>query len=244
MYFLPLILDALCIVHVIKTGRDRIWIYAIMFIPMFGAAAYVLVEMLPGLLRGYHGQRLTAKAIRTIDPHKDLRRAVMDLELTDTVQNRLRVADANMALNRYQEAARLYAQSATGLHAEDTALLMGMARANFALMNHAEALAALDRLQAAHPGFQSHEAHLIYAASLEGLGRDSEARDEYERLVAYHPGEEARCRYAQLLDRMGETDKARACYEDILKHARHGTSQYRKAQARWVAVARQKMGAG
>jgi hypothetical protein len=118
-----------------------------------------------------------------------------------------------------------------------TPLLMGAARARFGLADFAGALAALDRLQAAHPGLASSEAHLIYARSLEGLGRDEEAAAEYRGLVGYAPGEEARCRYGQLLQRLGDTAGARRQFEEVVKNSRLGTARYRREQQAWVEIA-------
>ena len=48
-YSLVLVLQAVCVLHVLKTGRDFKWIYLIMFIPVVGAVIYFAVEMYPAL---------------------------------------------------------------------------------------------------------------------------------------------------------------------------------------------------
>ncbi len=63
----------------------------------------------------------------------------------------------------------------------------------------AGAQAALDTLRETNPDFNSPDAHLTYAQALEAQGKDAEAAEEYEELVKYYPGEEARFRYAMLL---------------------------------------------
>ena len=49
---IPLILDVILIVHVFRTGRERFWVFIIVFIPLAGCIAYVIVESLPGLIHG------------------------------------------------------------------------------------------------------------------------------------------------------------------------------------------------
>jgi hypothetical protein len=92
-------------------------------------------------------------------------------------------------------------------------------------------------LRAAHPAFQSGEAHLIYARSLEGLGREEEAEAEYAELVGYAPGEEVRCRYGQLLARRGKSAEARSFFAQILKYAAQGSRRYRRDQQAWIETA-------
>ena len=45
--FLSILVQAGLIVHVIKTGRNMLWIWAIALLPLVGSLAYVAVEVLP-----------------------------------------------------------------------------------------------------------------------------------------------------------------------------------------------------
>jgi len=130
------------------------------------------------------------------------------------------------------------------VHHDDTALLMGLARARLGMQDHAGAVDALDRLRHAHPNFESSEAHLIYARSLEGLGRDEEAESEYAQLVSYAAGEEVRCRYGQLLMRRGKSAEARKIFAQVLKYAAQGSSRYRRDQQVWIQTAERALGQG
>lgn len=81
----------------------------------------------------------------------------------------------------------------------------------------------------------------MYARALEALGRDGEAADEYRALVTHYPGEEARCRYALLLERGGNRCAAAALFAEILKRHRRAPRHYRQAQAEWVETARNRV---
>ncbi len=235
-------LDAICLVHIIRTGRDRIWAYVVIMLPVMGALIYLCVEILPSLVRGHGSRRLASAAVQRIDPERNLRRSQRNLEMADTVENRLRIADHSLELGRYEEALQQYEAAATGIHADDTAVLMGIARAANILERPERALAALDQLKAANPGFQSNEAHLIYASSLEALGRDEEAIAEYRVLAPQAPGEEARYRYARLLEKLGHVEEAKALYDEILQRAGRATGRYRREQSRWIGLARERKG--
>ena len=49
---LLLLIQAALIVHVIKTGRNQLWIWAIFLLPGIGALAYLVAEILPELFGG------------------------------------------------------------------------------------------------------------------------------------------------------------------------------------------------
>ena len=54
---LPYIIQALLIVHVIKTGRNQLWIWVLLFVPVGGGLAYLAVEIIPELFRSRTAQR-------------------------------------------------------------------------------------------------------------------------------------------------------------------------------------------
>ena len=237
IYVVTLLLMVACVVHIMRTGRERFWVYIIIFLPLIGMLAYLVAEVLPELLGSRTAHRLNRKAASVLDPGRGLRTRQAELERTDTAENRRLLAEEYIARGECAAAAKLYEAALVGVHADDTALLMGLARARVRLQDYAGALGALDRLRAAHPSFQSSEAHLIYARSLEGLGRDEEAESEYSALVGYAAGEEVRCRYGQLLMRRGKSAEARAIFAQVLKYAAQSSRRYRRDQQIWIDAA-------
>ena len=51
-YLLPIAIMLAAVVHIIKTGRNFIWVYVVIFIPLFGALAYFVlpVDGVPDIL--------------------------------------------------------------------------------------------------------------------------------------------------------------------------------------------------
>jgi hypothetical protein len=136
---------------------------------------------------------------------------------------------------------RLYREAMVGVHQDDPALMQGLARAQFAAGQFTAALLTLDQLQAAHPRYQSAEAHLLYARCLEGEGRRDEALAEYARLVGYYPGPEAKCRYALLLQAAGRGEQARPIFQEVVKSAERSGPAFMRAQREWVDLARRNL---
>src|SRR5579864_6850580 len=236
-YLLIPLLQILCVVHVVRTGRNYMWIYLLLFLPGLGTIAYAIVEILPGWFGSRTARGLQSAAVSTLDPGRDIRRRRQALEEADTVDNRRLLAESLVAAGQYQEAIELYQKSLTGIHADDPGMLLGMARAAYGLGQYDAALTAVRHLGETNPHYQPTEAQLMHARALEALGRDDEAAHEYAELVTHAPGEEVRCRYALLLQRRGNPDAAKALFTDILTRSRRAPSHYRRRERQWIEVA-------
>jgi hypothetical protein len=227
-----------CVVHMIRTNNVFPWIYVVVFLPSVGPLIYFFMMIVPGLFRSRTAQKLQRGAARAIDPNKDYRAAMREVEMVGSADAKRAFAEQLMQRGQYSDAIEMYRNALQGQFASDTALLLGLARAQFMNGDGAGAQATLDAIQAADPKFQSEDAHLLYARALELQGKDEEAADEYRRLIPYFAGEEARTRYAQLLAHMGRMDEARAMFTQVAKNLDGATSRYRSAQKEWGAIAR------
>src|SRR5258708_8787692 len=80
IFILTLALQAALIVHVIRTGRNNLWIWAIALLPAAGSLAYIAVEILPEIFGGRTARRTRAGMQRIIDPNRDFRQAAAEGE--------------------------------------------------------------------------------------------------------------------------------------------------------------------
>jgi len=238
LYLLIPLLQIICVVHVVRTGRSFLWIYVLLFLPGLGVAAYVVVEILPGWLGTRTARKFGSSAVGALDPGRELRRRRQALEEADTVDNRRLLAEALVAAGQHEEAMELYRGILTGIHADDPGMLLGMARAAYGLKQYDLTLETLRMLAETNPRYQPVEARLLRAIALEGLGRDDEAAADYAQLVPLAPGEEVRCRYALLLQRHGDRDAAKALFDEILTRSRRSPRHYRRQEQEWIDVAR------
>lgn len=226
-----------CVVHLVKTGRNPLWLTALIFLPMVGAIAYFIVEILPGLQGNRHVRTAHAKASAALDPERELRKARAALELTDTVANRVRLGDACADLKRWSEAEAAY-REALAKAADDAGTQAKLARTIFEQGHAGEALAMLDALELPAGQSERDRQAMLRARMLEHLGRNEEALAIYADVVTRLPGEEARCRYAALLLAEGWENKARTQLEEIEVRAKRLDRQQRAAEGemyRWAA---------
>jgi hypothetical protein len=94
----------------------------------------------------------------------------------------------------------------------------------------------LARLAKAHPKFRRDEVEL-----LEALGDTDHALSIFERLRTTHVGFEAKCRYGELLMRLGRTAEARELFTVIVQNARRSALE---TEQEWVKLARRGLETG
>ncbi len=229
-----IVLQALLIIHVIKTGRNQIWIWVLALLSFAGVLAYVAVELVPDLLRSRTAQRTARGMKKALDPEADLRRLEHEARLTGNVASRQRYADELVQHGRNGEAVAVYRQALTGLYEHDPGLMLGLARAQFAQGDPAAARATLDELMRHNPDFRSPDALLLHARALEGEGNIEQALQEYRGLAGHYPGAEAAVRYAQLLKAQGKASEAATVARELLEQARIAPAHYRRAQKSWL----------
>ena len=241
IFILTLALQAALIVHVIKTGRNNLWIWAIALLPAAGSLAYIGVEIVPEIFGGRAGRRTRASVQRIIDPDRDLRQAAAAVELSGNVDARRRLAEELYERGQYPEAAAVYEGGLKGIFEHDPVLLLGLARSRFASGDFGSARTSLEQLILHNPQFKSADGHLLYARTLEAQDALEEAEHEYAAVAPAYPGAEAKVRYALLLRRRGKLDEARRILKDLVDGARLAPAHYRKAQSAWLERARREL---
>jgi len=234
---LLLVLNVVLIVHAAKTGRFMPWGWIILLLPGIGALAYVVAELVPEWFGSAQGQRARRNVADTLNPERRYRQLADELAITDTIANRVALAEECLALGRFAEAKAHFEDVLGRPLGDEPAFALGKARAEFGLDRPQEVLTTLDDLRARWPDYQSADGHLLYARALEASGRLDEALDEYRAVSNYYPGAEARVRYGLMLDRLGQHAAAKALLTDVLTQLRRAPKFARKTQAEWIAMA-------
>ena len=224
-------------VHAVKTGKDPIWLWIIILAPGLGCLIYVFTQIAPEAAGSRTAQRARSGLVKAVDPKRALRRRMELLELSNTVENRVALAEECLEAGLYGDAVTLLKESLVGMHSTDPGIMEKLAVAHFE--NAAPDLAAqtLDELIASNPDYKSPDGHLLYARALEAQGKTQEALKEYAVLRESYPGEEARVRYGQLLQKSGQTALASEVFRESVTRARRAPKSYRAKEREWLQIA-------
>lgn len=216
---LVILVQVVTIAHVLRSGRNPLWVLGILLAPILGSLVYLLLEVLPGMQGNKHIRYARQKAIAKIDPEREVRAARTALELTESVGNRTRLADALAVAGRHDEAVVRYAEIAAIPQARDDALLSKYASALFEDGRASEALAIIEQVEIRQSSIGDRQS-LLRARIYEELGRDEEALAIFADLAPRMAGIETRSRYAALLIKQGCDGEARAQLQEVMRSSR------------------------
>ena len=222
-------------IHALRTGRER-WLWLIIVFPFVGCLIYFIAEYLPELKNSPRSRQVKRGVIKAIDPGGDIRRLKLELERTDSINNRKALAEAYVNAGRFDEAIPLYESCLSGVHVDDPAILEGMSLAYFLKGEFKKAQEKLFKLKEIQDDTLSNNFMLLLARTYEELGELENALQEYEMVVKHFSGEEAMYRYGLLLKKMGKKEEAGIVFNEILREVRIAPKFYRKSQKHWVDV--------
>ncbi|MCG8465045.1 MAG: tetratricopeptide repeat protein [Xanthomonadales bacterium] len=232
------IIQVLLIIHVIRSGRDRTWVWVLLLLPLIGGIAYLVLELIPEWRGTVSGQRTQRLVKETLDPGADIRSCERAWEQSPNAENARLYAAALIHHQHYPKALEILDQATTGLFRYEPNLLLLQAQAQFEMKDFQAAKDCLESLIEENPEFKSAEGHLLYARSLEALEQWPEALENYVAVSNYFPGAEARFRYCQALQRSGQAQAASEEVTLLLKDAELAPAHFRKSQKSWLHQAK------
>jgi len=215
-----ILVQILCVVHLIRNRRANLWLWAIILLPIAGSAAYIVVEILPGLFQRREVRAVQAAAVKRLDPDRELRAAREAVDIADTAANRTSLADALAEAGNWGEAVRHYREAVAKTPGKDRTARLKLARACLEAGNTAEARRLLEALPDSASPSENDRAALLLARSLEALGEIDRAIVLYGELGERMPGAEAQCRQAALLIGRGRGREAVVLLEEAERRAR------------------------
>ncbi len=232
---LEIIVQVYFAIHAGRTGRYW-WIFIILFFPLVGSLIYFFVEYLPE-------KQITAKVKRpaTAYPAKSIRQLKQELEITDSVKNRMNLAKAYFQAGQYPASIELLEKSLEGVHANDLNIIEGLCHSYFHNHNYDSLFEYLLKYETLANEGLPNNLRLLKARAYEEIGDVKAAFKEYEAIADIYSGEEARCRYALLLKKQGQEEKANELFRTILKNAKLFSKQYSAFEKEWVRIAKAEM---
>lgn len=238
VFMLSVALQVACAIHVVRSGRPLYWLWLILVGSYIAVAVYALVAIVPDLRHDPRGRNVASKTLKLIDPQRRRRELERRLELSNTVENRRRLAEESLELGDYSNAQELYRSLLAGMYANDPDFMLGLAHAQFGASDFSGARQSLEALIEANPRYRSSDGHLLYARCLEELGQTEAALEEYRVLAESYPGEEGRFRYGRLLARSGRGSEAREVFQAQIRRAQLMPGYYRRKEQPWLKAAK------
>ena len=221
-------------IHAIRTRQEMYWLFVLLFFPLLGSLIYALAIWFPDISNSRAGRR-TLRSLRAhVDPGRDVRDAREALEVSDAVQNRLRMADALLAAGKPDEAEPIYAKCLQGVYRDNADITLRHARALLEIAQPEKARDVLDALRASQPNLKSRDGHLLYARAMAACGDKEAAKHEFDALIDYWASLEPRAWYADVLADWGDTQAARALADEAMQTVKRMPRHARELNAEWI----------
>ena len=223
-----------CIIHVIRTGRPYWWIWLILCIPLVGLAAYIYLEVRPTI--GKLGIQSLLWRLKSAKERIAIRRE--QLEESNTVRNRLALADELHEAGRFDDECDVLADGLRGAFKDDATLLMRLAQAHLEADRAARADEILSKTTPERSAESQQQFALLQARIQGRTGRGADGRANLAGNGRKRKSEAPRYYYAEYLLRHGRRDEAVAILSDILLQYRRGTVVWRHQERKWYYAAK------
>lgn len=233
-----IIFQVLCILHVVRHGKERMWIYIILFLPFFGGIAYLISEILPGLRSGRLLEDTNRQVGHALFPSRKIQALEEQTELADTYQNRMQLAEAYAASGRFEEAITLFTKTLQGIYQDDSFALGKRALAYYASGNMVLAKKDFDHIIETK-GILEEKEQLIYALTLEAMEENSKAEAAYKNAIRVATGLEAEYSYVLFLKKSERHDEAKELLQYMIRKAKSSPSYFRRREAKWLKFAKE-----
>jgi hypothetical protein len=229
---LILLLNGTCLIHALRTDRDVLWIWMLIMLPIGGAMAYVLCEVVPGMQGPDISSRLPGYE------KIEVNRLQAELAESGTMDKRVELAELYLKYGRMADALAVVEPHLDGPFRNHHHLIYLTARLRVENGRWAEAEEALARLEGAGTSLRKRERRLLTARIHVGQGRAVEAEQMLRELAKANDGEEPRYRLAAHLRACGRHADADAVVAEMRAWLKQAGAPYRRQEKVWLSRAR------
>ncbi|GLB52103.1 hypothetical protein NBRC110019_11420 [Neptunitalea chrysea] len=224
-YYIGLALNAFCIYHAYKNGKEYYWFFIILFLPGIGGLIYLFTQV---SFAKTSVSISTEQAVNAIYPAKRVNNLEKQLEFLDTFENRIMLADAYAQNQRYEEARDMYLSALKGNYENDYYGVANLIKVYDALEEYDKVIAYTQKI-INKVEFKQSEYQFLYAKALEKLGKTTKAEQELMKVNIPYKNYGERYYLAQFLIERSKITEAKEILEDILSESKHmQRKNYRK----------------
>jgi hypothetical protein len=235
-YYIIIGLQAICVIHCIRKGRQNNWIWLLVFLPLIGCLIYIFSE----IFTGRDIQTLQSGVSSVLNPGSSVRRLENNLRFSDTFANRVALADAYLATGNTDRAIELYESSLEGNFTENEHVLSQLIIAYYQKKRYDDIIPMAKKIHNL-PQFARSRSHILYAAALGYTGNYELAEKEFKSMKARFANYEARYYYALFLAGTERVTEARQLFQEMLNEVSHLSSREKRYNSNWFRLAKDQL---
>ena len=230
-YYTPILaLQAFCMYHAYNRRVEQFWYWLIIFFPPIGPLFYLYKHFYTPININQLGETLK----ETVDSGYKVKKLEKELNFSDTVENKMRLADAYMQQNQFEAAYQLYQSCLNGIHKNDVDILKKTLMAAFANKDYAQAIVYGKQLE--HDKFfKKSEERAALAWAYHYNGQNEAAEQEFKAMDSQFANYIQRIEYAKFLFNLGRKTDASAKLDTMLTEIEHMDSVERRSKRNYVS---------
>jgi hypothetical protein len=234
-YYIIIGLQIFCVVHCLRKGMHTMWIWLIIFLPLIGCIAYIIMEM----MNRNSMQQMQSGVGNIIYPAAKIKKLEKQLEFSDTFNNRIMLADAYLSAGNTDKAIQIYETSLTGAFKDNEHVLIQLVTAYYQVQRYNDAIKVARKVYH-NPAFHTH-GHVLYAMALDKIGEADLAEQEFNTMKGKYSYFEARYQYGLFLINKNRISEAKKIFNDIVNEFSYLSSFEKRNNRTWYNNAKMEL---
>ncbi len=206
-YYISIVLQAICAIHCMRKGNQNKWIWIIVFLPIIGCIAYIYTEMFDK--RDIHKVQSGVGAV--FNPSGTIKKLEANVQFTDTINNRVALADAYLNAGYTDKAINMYESCLIGNFSENEYVNIKLIVA-YAEAQRYDAIVPIGAKIYHLPQFPKSKSHTLYAMALAATGNVELAEKEFRTRLGRFSSYESRYQYGMFLLQMNRPEEAKQLF--------------------------------
>lgn len=206
-----LILQGFCLYHAYSRGAENKWYFIIMLFPLIGALIY--------LYDTFYSRRKVdslAEGVKTaFVSNYQTRKLENELSISNTIANKINLADEYYQLGRNEDALELYNSCLRGIYKDDPELLKKIIRCLYAEKDY-ESIVEVGQRMLKFPNFNKSEEKICLAWSCHHTGKSTLAQKYFSEMNTRFGNYLQRIEYAKFLDSNEFENEAKSLLIDLI----------------------------
>lgn len=206
IYSLIGIAQIFCLYHAFTKKKEMYWYFIIIFLPMIGTLAYLYVHFFTKST--ISNVTDTIESIKgKMDKNYEIEKLLNQAKYTDTISNKIRLADAYASKQQYGQAIALYNSCLKGYNADDLPTLEKLMVAYYFSDDFENTIKIGNQLNT-NPLFKNSESRITYAWSLYFDGQEEKAEEVFKAMDIRYGNYVHRTEFAKFLIDLGRAKEA------------------------------------
>jgi len=228
-YYIILALQAFCFYHAYKRNAEQKWYWIIIFFSILGCIFY--------LFETFYSKQNVADVKEefknVVNSGRKLEKLEKEAHYSNSILNRINLADAYVEYERYDEARELYESCLKGFNSNDPDIISKLVSVNYLLKNYEAAVLRGQSIEN-DKSFSASTHKIDYAISLHQLGQTAKSKEVFEDMDHRYSNYPHRIAYIKFLRDIGETEKAAQKREVLLGEFERMDTQERKQKRKII----------